>query len=298
MGIVTDVQRFSVHDGPGIRTLFFLKGCPFRCPWCSNPETQADGPELLHYAFKCIHCDSCVGVCTRSAVTPEEPTFISAERCTLCGDCVAACPSGALRMIGQEMSVRQVVEIAEKDRLFYANSGGGVTFSGGEPFFQAEFLEQALEALQEAGFHTAIETTGYVAWSVMQKLERRIDLFLYDIKIMDEREHSRVLGVSNTVIISNLRKLAVVRDRVVVRVPVIPGYTADGDNILKIFELVASLPNVKTVQLLPYHGLGKSKYAYAGRAYPVDGTRPPARELMEELVAMGGRLGLDCTVGG
>jgi pyruvate formate lyase activating enzyme len=201
-------------------------------------------------------------------------------------------------MIGQEMSVQQVVEVAEKDRVFFSNSGGGVTFSGGEPFQQPEFLEQALEALQEAGLHTAIETTGYVAWSVMQRLERKIDLFLYDLKILDEREHKRVLGVSNEAIISNLRRLASIRDRIVLRIPVIPGYTAVGDNIPRILELVASLPNVKSVHLLPYHGLGKSKYAYARRAYPAEGTRPPVREQTEELAALAGRLGLDCTVGG
>ncbi len=297
-GVFTDVQRFSVHDGPGIRTLFFFKGCPLRCPWCCNPETQSSRPELLHHAFKCIQCESCVEVCTPSALRPTGSPFIAVEQCTLCGECVCACPSGALRLVGEEMSVERVMEVAERDRLFYDNSGGGVTFSGGEPLLQAEFLEQALGALQHAGIHTAVETTGFADWPLLERLESKTDLFLYDVKIIDKDAHHRLLGVPDAVIIGNLRRLAQLRDRIVVRIPVVPGFTTVGDNIPRIFELIASLPRPRTVHLLPYHGLGRSKYTSGGRTYPAEGTRPPGPELLEELTAAAARLGLDCTVGG
>jgi pyruvate formate lyase activating enzyme len=297
-GLVTDIQRFSLNDGPGIRTLVFLKGCPLCCPWCSNPEAQRADAELLHYTFKCIRCGSCAAACTRSAVRLSEWPFIDSERCNLCGDCSAACPSGALRMVGETFSVARLCEIIEKDRVFYDESGGGATFSGGEPFFQPQFLEGALETLKAGGIHTAVETCGYVEWPILDRLEKNIDLFLYDLKILDAAPHLHALGASNAPILDNLRKLAARRDRIIVRIPVIPGFTLVDDNILRIFDLVASLPSIRAVHLLPYHNYGMSKYRSSGRSCPVEKLRPPGRPQLAELAAAAERMGLECIVGG
>lgn len=297
-GIITDIQRFSLDDGPGIRTLVFLKGCPLRCPWCCNPETQGTAAELLHYAFKCIRCGSCAAACARSAVLQPDRPFIDTERCDLCGDCAASCPSGALRMVGEAFTVAQVCEIIQKDRVFYKESGGGATFSGGEPFSQPEFLQGALDALEAGGIHTAVETCGYVEWSILERLEKNIDLLLYDLKILDANNHRRALGAPNTQIVDNLRKLAARRDRIIVRIPVIPGFTLVDDNILRIFELVASLPSIRAVHLLPYHNYGMSRYRYSARMYALENVQPPSRPQLAELAAAAERLGLECIVGG
>jgi len=297
-GIITDIQRFSLNDGPGIRTLVFLKGCPLRCPWCSNPETQGAAAELLHDASRCIDCGSCAGACARSAVRRPGRPFIDIERCDLCGDCAASCPSGALRMVGEAFSAAQVCEIIEKDRIFYEESGGGATFSGGEPFLQPRFLEGMLNSLKAGGIHTAVETCGYVDWSTLERLEKVIDLFLYDLKILEADRHLRTLGAPHTPIVDNLRKLAARRDRIIVRIPVVPGFTLVDDNILRIFELVASLSSIRSVHLLPYHNYGNNKYRYSGRSCPMEKVQPPGRPQLAELAAAAERLGLECIVGG
>jgi pyruvate formate lyase activating enzyme len=197
-GIITDIQRFSVHDGPGIRTLVFLKGCPLSCPWCCNPETQREEPELLFYEFKCISCGKCVAICPESAIgRPGEPR-IDRERCTMCGACARVCPSGALKIRGDVMSVDEVYEVIAKDRIFYDKSGGGVTFSGGEPLVQHEFLLAMLEKLRSERIHTAVETSGYAGWDVLDGVREKVDLFLYDLKIMDAENHLSVVGVGNS----------------------------------------------------------------------------------------------------
>jgi pyruvate formate lyase activating enzyme len=297
-GIVTDIQRFSLNDGPGIRTLVFLKGCPLRCPWCCNPETQRETAELLHDALRCIHCGRCAGACTRSAVNGSGQPFIDIDRCDLCGECVAACPSGALRASGDAFSVAEVCQVIEKDCVFYGESGGGATFSGGEPFLQPEFLEEMLAALKAGGIHTAVETCGCVEWPVLKRLEKGIDLFLYDLKILDPARHLRTIGGPNAQIVDNLKRLAARRDGIIVRIPVIPELTLFDDNIPRIFHLVRSLPSVRTVHLLPYHDYGKHKYRCAGRRYPAEDVRPPDGQQLADLAAAARALGLECTVGG
>jgi pyruvate formate lyase activating enzyme len=297
-GIITDIQRFSLHDGPGIRTLVFLKGCPLRCPWCCNPETQEADAELLHDDTRCIHCGRCVSACMRAAVQRPGRPFIDNGRCNLCGDCAVSCPSGALHFSGEALSAAEVSRVIEKDLVFYEESGGGATFSGGEPFLQPEFLQEALESLKARGIHTAVETCGEVEWSLLERLEKGIDLFLYDLKIREEARHLRTVGSPNARIIDNLRRLAARRDRIIVRIPVIPAFTLVDDNIPQIFELVASLPSIRVVHLLPYHNYGKNKYRFSGRRYALEGLQPPSTAQMADLAAAAERLGLQCTVGG
>ena len=297
-GIVTDIQRFSVHDGPGIRTLVFLKGCPLSCPWCCNPETQREEPELLFYEFKCISCGKCVAICPESAIgRPGEPR-IDRERCTMCGACAQVCPSGALKISGDLMSVDEVYEVIAKDRIFYDKSGGGVTFSGGEPLVQHEFLLAMLEKLRGERIHTAVETTGYAGWDVLDGVREKVDLFLYDLKIMDTANHLGVVGVSNSPIFDNLKRLVSSGSDVVVRVPVIPGYTHDDDNLQKIFAFAASLGGIKTINLLPYHGYGKSKYTSVGREYGLESVTALEKAEMERLAETVRSFGLECVIGG
>ncbi len=296
-GVVTDIQRFSIHDGPGIRTLVFLKGCPLVCPWCSNPETQKTERQILFYAFKCIGCGRCKEVCPRGAIL-EGDIRIDTDKCDLCGLCTEACPPGALQMSGSTMSVGELLDVVEKDRVFYEKSGGGVTFSGGEPLVQHEFLGEALASMREAGIHTAIETTGYARWPVLDGIREYVDLFLYDLKIMDPERHRKVTGVSNEVILQNLKKLTASGAGITVRVPVIPGYTSDEANLRSVFEFVSSLDSTPEVNILPYHKLGKSKYGYAGREYGLDEIEPPEDGEMQAIAALAESYDLTCTIGG
>jgi pyruvate formate lyase activating enzyme len=297
-GIISDIQRFSIHDGPGIRTLIFLKGCPLSCPWCCNPETQLRDREIVFYDFKCIGCDNCVKACTRSAIIKSEKQRIDKNKCDLCGSCIETCPSGALKIIGDMMTTDQIRDLVVKDRVFYEKSGGGVTFSGGEPFVQNEFLNSVLERMKDEGIHTAVETSGYTDWSIIDKLRSKIDLFLYDLKIINPKRHLDITGVDNSPILYNLEKLASIGSNVNVRVPVIPGYTFFKNNINEIFEYTASLKNIKTVHLLPYHGYGKKKYSYSGRTYELESLEPPSEDQIKTLVKLAEKLGLECITGG
>lgn len=297
-GIVTDIQRFSVHDGPGIRTLIFLKGCPLRCPWCCNPETQLKEREIAFYEFKCIGCNNCFKVCPQSAILQTGNLRVDRSRCNLCGACVEVCPSGALKIIGDAMTVDEVYAVIEKDRIFYEKSGGGVTFSGGEPLGQIDFLIGLLDRVKEAGIHTAVETSGYAEWTVFEKMKEKVDLFLYDLKILDEVKHRDIIRVENRVILDNLQKLVKEGVNVVVRIPVIPELTHNGYNIENILKFVSSLEKIKSIHLLPYHKLGKSKYKHSGRDYELESIEPPDGSEMEKLAEKARQFGLDCIIGG
>jgi pyruvate formate lyase activating enzyme len=297
-GIITDVQRFSVHDGPGIRTLIFLKGCPLFCPWCCNPETQAKTPEIAFFDFKCIQCDNCVKVCSESAILKSGSQRIDRAKCTLCGACVQECPSGALKIRGELMSVEEVYEIIEKDRIFYEKSGGGVTFSGGEPLVQHEFLREMLEMSKNNGLHTAVETSGFADRPIFEKVMGKVDLFLYDLKIMDNGKHREIVGTGNEPVVENLQKLAGSGKNVIVRIPVVPGFTMNGNNMTEIFAFVASLKEINTVHLLPYHKYGKSKYRFIGRNCELENTEAPDGEEMAKIAESAQSYGLKCIIGG
>jgi pyruvate formate lyase activating enzyme len=295
-GIVSDIQRFSIHDGPGIRTLVFMKGCPLRCPWCSNPETQFRDAEIAFFEHRCIGCGRCVSVCHSSAI--GEIGVIEREKCDLCGDCLAACPSKAIRRIGETMSTDQICAEVMNDELFYKNSGGGVTFSGGEPLSQPDFLISTMARLQKAGIHVAIETSGYSDWSVLRKVSEKTDLFYYDIKILDSRRHVTVLGVDNAIILENLSKLSDLRKEIIIRIPIVPGYTDDEDNVTGLMKFAASLKRVHKIELLPFHNYGKKKYNSLGRHYTLEGLGTVERHDLDPIVKKGARLGLDIAVMG
>ncbi len=258
-GLIFNIQRFSIHDGPGIRTVVFFKGCPLRCLWCHNPEGQIMRKEMVIWDDRCIECKTCVKTCPNSAV--EDPS-----KCVLCGECVKECPSGAREITGKEMTIEEIIMKIEKDRVFYEQSGGGVTFSGGEPLSQYDFLITLLKKCKDKGIHTAIETCGYSEWDILLSVSKYTDLFLYDIKVMDDESHRKFTGVSNKKILENLKKLSSNYKNIVVRIPVVPGVNDNLENIDKTADFIASL-GIKYAHLLPFHKGGVEKYRRLRRDY-------------------------------
>jgi pyruvate formate lyase activating enzyme len=296
-GVVFDIQHYAVHDGPGIRTLVFLKGCPLRCAWCCNPESQAFEPELLHTSLKCRSHLACSEVCPNEAVrrAGDGPSFDRAT-CVSCNGhpCVDACPSGALSVAGTRMAADQVVARVAADRAFYINSGGGVTFSGGEPFAQPEFLRDLLARCKSLRIHTAVETCGYVEPGVLEAMEPLVDLFLFDLKVLDPVRHREATGVTNEVVLGNLEYVAAKRAKdITVRVPLVPGFTDDLENLAGTAAYLLGL-GIRRVELMPYHPLGMDKYAALGRACALDGVRPLQPEVIGACVSVFRSSGLAC----
>ncbi len=273
-GLVFEIQRYSVNDGPGIRTTIFFKGCPLRCLWCDNPESQEPFPQLFFFESECDRCYRCAQVCPTEATTisSEGLIKIDRERCQACGACVKACPSQARVIVGKRMTVEKVMEIIKKDRSFYQNSGGGVTASGGEPTCQPDFLLQLFRGCQEYGIDTALETCGYVNWEVLEPILEYVDLVLFDIKHIDPTKHKELTGVSNRLILGNVMRIAHKGTPVIIRVPLIPGYNDAVENVKALGQFMAE-KGLTRVDLLPYHALGENKYQRLGREYKLVGVK-------------------------
>jgi pyruvate formate lyase activating enzyme len=272
-GYVFNIQRYSLHDGPGIRTLVFLKGCPLRCPWCSNPESQRLEPELAYNENKCIgfkECSYCVGECPNRAISERDGGRAVIERgaCDECFRCVESCPSHAIRIFGKVMSVDEVLEVVEADGIFYARSGGGITLSGGEPLFQAAFAGNLLREAKRRRINTSMETCGFAEWEELEEACRNLDSILYDIKSMDSEKHKQFVGVSNAKILENFRLMCEHFPNLPkrVRTPVIPGFNDSEKDLRAILEFIQNRPGVE-FELLTYHRLGQPKYGYLGRDY-------------------------------
>lgn len=259
-GIIFDIKRYAVHDGPGIRTTVFLKGCVLTCPWCHNPEGKAKTPQFLWHRSKCIQCKTCSRVCSHAALSfSKNALHIDTSACDFCRVCVENCPSQALQIVGTHMSVSQLMKEIEKDILFYDQSHGGVTFSGGEPLMQPEFLYNILKACKAEGIHTAVDTCGYTHLNTLSKIDEYTDVFLYDIKMIDNKSHKKYTGVSNKNILQNIRWITTQSNsEVIIRVPIIPGVNDTKNHIEDIGEFISSLP-VKKINILPYHKAGVSK---------------------------------------
>jgi pyruvate formate lyase activating enzyme len=289
-GLVFNIQKFSLHDGSGIRTLVFLKGCPLSCRWCSNPEGQSYAIQLAYNESKCIgieECDRCITACTAGAVRPsvEGIAEIDRERCTDCGDCVEVCPSKALELFGKSMTVDEVLEVVEQDSSFYARSGGGLTLSGGEPLSQTEFSLELLRTAQSRGIDTALETSGQGRWEDLQALCRHANEIFYDIKSMDAQKHKVHAGTGNRLILENFRKL---REefkelRTTVRTPVIPGFNDSRADIEAIVEFLSGIPGSCRYELLAFHRFGESKYKHLGSECPFAELEPPPAEEIAKL---------------
>ena len=256
--IIFDVQRYSVHDGPGIRTLVFFKGCALRCKWCQNPESLCREREIGFFANKCIGCGECAKTCPKGAIVYEESKRINRALCNRCGKCAEVCYAEALMMIGKEYDVRTLLDVVERDRPFYEQSGGGVTVSGGEPTLQFEFLLDFLRAAKQAGLNTVIETCGSFSWGRFERLLPYLDIIYYDLKVADEKEHKRLTGASNRRIHANARRLLESGKKVVFRIPLIPRMTATEKNLSDLIDLFREFEQ-EEVHLLPYHRMGESK---------------------------------------
>jgi pyruvate formate lyase activating enzyme len=266
-GRVFDIKRYSIHDGPGIRTTVFLKGCSLNCLWCHNPESIDPGPELMHWPGRCVRCYACVAACPKGAIAKDERGAIVIDRvlCDICGRCAEACLYDATQIVGREMSVEEVLDEVEKDRIFYEQSGGGVTLSGGDPAVQTGFAEAVLDGCRSRGLHTAIDTAGFSGNGALERLAAKADLVLFDLKLMDEARHKEYTGVPNGPILGNLEKLASAGAEVWVRLPLVAGVNDDEGNIGRTIAILRSLRTIKRVGVLPYHSGGLEKARRIGK---------------------------------
>ena len=295
-GTVFDIQHYSIHDGPGIRTNVFLKGCPLHCLWCSNPESQDPHHQLMFRADKCTGCGACIPVCPVSAISFKKPVVQNDRAvCTACGACVDVCPNEAREIVGRMTTAGEVFDEAAQDTLFYAKDGG-VTLTGGEMLFQPAFSSAILQLCKKAGIHTAIETSGFADWHVLVDILQYTDLVLYDLKEMDPERHRKYTGVDNARILENLKKMSdVMNCEIWVRVPVIPGYNDDKENILATASFVKeNIHNCTQIHLLPFHRLGEGKYEQLEKEPNGFSGTVPDDSYMETLRGYVRDIGIDC----
>ncbi len=292
-GLVFNIQRCSLQDGPGIRTVVFFKGCPLHCAWCCNPESTTEDKEISFDSERCIGDEKCLGACPSGA---RSHAGYDLSKCTLCGRCVLCCPSGALEMLGKQMTVQEVVLRVEMDRQFYEQSGGGITLSGGEVLLQWRFAAALISKLKQRSLHVAIETSGYGPWQHAKAVVKECDLILYDLKHMDPHEHLRYTGATNRLVLANARKMAQLGKELVFRIPLVGGVNCDPDNITKIADFADEL-GVKEVHLLPYHRLGVSKYRKLRKEYGLQAFAPDDTTLSSLRLILETR-GLRVKVGG
>lgn len=298
-GLVFNIQKYSVHDGPGIRTTVFLKGCPLRCPWCHNPESISHQGEIVVLESRCMDCRLCRLACPYGTVIPGDGVLPARnELCEVCGACVEACPTGGRKLIGQEMTVAQVMEVVLQDRVFYEDSGGGVTFSGGEPLAQPDFLRGLLEACRARGIHTTVDTCGLARTEQVLAIAPLTDLFLYDLKFMDDARHREYTGAPNVLILENLQALGRAAAQIWIRVPIIPGVNDSEAELEAKARFAATLSGVRQVNLLPFHRTGFPKARRLGQDNAMAETQPPSAESMARAVEIFGNLGLTVKSGG
>lgn len=295
---IFNIQKFSVHDGPGIRTTIFFKGCPLSCHWCHNPESQSIKKQMLYDKDKCTLCGMCVKVCPENAITIENNVLTTDEsKCTYCKKCEIYCIPGARQVAGKLYTVDEILKEALKDRVFYEQSKGGVTLSGGEPLVQIDFVLELLKRLKQEKIHTAVDTCGAVAFEHFERAAKFTDLFLYDIKLMDDEKHIFFTGVSNKLILDNLEKLSKIHDNINIRMVIIEGVNADEKHIQDTIAFLKGL-EIKKINLLPYHDIAKHKYKKLSMEYKDEKMSKPSDEKMEELKNMLINEGYTVKIGG
>jgi len=297
-GLVFNIQKFSIHDGIGIRTLVFMKGCPLKCKWCANPESQSFKKEIMFLKEKCIGCGSCSSNCPQNGIDIETYT-INRAICDGCGQCAKHCYANAKKTIGESMTIDQIMEKVEKDRIFYRNSNGGVTVGGGEPLAQADFVAKLIKRLKESHIHTAIETCGYAPWEKCEDIFRNLDQVFFDIKHMDSKKHKEITGVSNELILENAKRLASLdgNRNIVFRIPLIPGYNQEDENIIETGRFIGALSKENTnieTEILLYHNMGENKYNGLDKQYELKGVKASEKEIKAKYAEL--LKGLGCRV--
>lgn len=299
-GLVFDIKRFSIHDGPGIRTTVFLKGCPLHCPWCHNPESQDSKPDVMLRPGRCIACEACIEACPEHAICTDEGGTVVTDRslCVRCGSCTEVCYAEARERIGEERSVVEVMETVRSDLSFYDESGGGVTLSGGEPLMQKAFAAELLMACRGLGIHTAVDTSGAVSWNAFEAVRANTDLFLYDLKHMDLDVHRDATGAGNRRILRNLEKLSTLGHAINLRFAVIPGFNDDEENVRRTGEFAAGLPKRHPVSILPYHSAAADKYKRMDQSYTLGGITPPGEDRIAAIAGVFEGFGLEVRTGG
>jgi pyruvate formate lyase activating enzyme len=299
-GVVFNIQRYSIHDGPGIRTTAFLKACPLRCLWCQNPESQIKRPEIFFVSENCKGCGACAEVCPQGAIQVIEGLArTDREVCIGCGECTGACPNEARNLMGSIASAQEVFEELAADEIFYQRSGGGVTLSGGEPLAQPRFATEVLRLCKESSIHTALDTCGHASWETVRQVLEYVDLVLYDLKHMDPEQHERYTGVTNEVILENAKRIHQLGIPMLARVPVIPGYNDAAENMMATALFIATELGESTgVHLLPYHRLGETKHVRMEQPDRPLATEPPRDEQMEEVREAIESFGLEVHLGG
>ena len=286
-GLIFNVQRFSVHDGPGLRSTVFMKGCPLRCDWCHNPESQSPHPAIVRLLHRCMACGRC------SEQELASPVVSGRDDSD-----VARCPTGALQAIGRHVDSAELTRTLLSDRIFFDDSGGGVTMSGGEPLSQAAFVVDVLQRLRAEGVHTALDTSGLGRWVDLRDAAAHADLVLYDVKLLDDARHAAATGVSNQRILSNLRALSAVHRNIWIRIPVVPGVNDDAENIEATAAFLRPLRGITRIDLLPYHATGEAKFARVGLEYRLHGTPTPTTAQLDQLAAPLRAAGMTTSIGG
>ena len=299
IGIIFDIKKYAIHDGPGIRTTVFLKGCPLSCRWCHNPEGLSITPELIYNNGRCIGCGECVEACPHNAIVlTHQGVITDTMQCRHCGLCTDICPAKAREFTERRFTVQKLLKIIERDVPFYDESGGGVTFSGGEPLLQVDFLIKILDECGNLQIHRAVDTSGFTDRDTISAVARRTELFLYDIKLMDAIRHKKFTGVSNKKILENLEYLNSLGAHITIRFPLIPGINDDDENIIAICKFLAELKSIQDVYILPYHDFQATKYAKLGRSYDREDIQRPSCVQLSRVARRFEDSGLQINIGG
>lgn len=298
--LIFDIKRYAINDGPGIRITIFLKGCPLSCDWCHNPESQSVKMQKMYSNSKCIGCGECVEACEQNACTLTPNGIVTdPNACILCGKCAEVCPTKATEMSGELQSIEQIMKAIEKEMVFFNQSNGGVTFSGGEPLMHSDFLIKLLDACGEKNIHRVVDTTGFSNKKVLLEVAKRTDHFLFDLKMMDSKKHKEYTGVNNEIILENLELLADTGASINIRIPLIKGVNDDDENIDQTIQYIQSLPGEnRKINILPYHGVAAKKYEKLGGKYEEGAMAEPSEKEQMLIVEKFASNGLDAVLGG